>query len=264
MKKLWPELLVFVLFLLGDLLWDGLALAAAGVAAGFLAFGILLLFRKKKPGLIVEGLLFGGITALGELVDYPGGTLILMELVLGLILMVSVLSGKNIISKMTGGLGRGLFSEQQSRILSVTLGSVFIIHAVFCTIIAFSGFLNWWIGGVLFFLMYLTALRTSRARMNSALRDSLPALVEEPDGVYNLEVSGQISGRILLTGETGSAVTAETISIESMPHEFLKQLETVMKRRGMRSITVDCWIGDEIELEMQGYTCINGKWRKRL
>lgn len=264
MKKLWPELLVLVLFLIADLFWDGLASASAGASAGLLAFGVLLLFKKKKPGLIVEGLLFGGITALGELVDYPGGTLILMELVFGLILAVSVFSGKNIISRMAGGFGKGLFSEQQSRILAMTIGSVFLIHAVLCTILAISGTLNWWIGGVLFFLMYLLALRVSKARMNSALQDFLPMLVAEQNGAYRLEVSGQISGRILLTGETGSAVAVETISIESMPHEFLKQLETVMKRRGMRSIVIDCWIGDEIELEMQGFVCIHGKWRKRL
>jgi len=46
------------------------------VAAGLLAYLILLAFKKNRPGLIVEGFVFGGITALGEAVNYPGGTLI--------------------------------------------------------------------------------------------------------------------------------------------------------------------------------------------
>lgn len=264
MKKLWPELLVLVLFLLGDLLWDGIASAAAGAAAGFLAFLILLLFKKKKPGLIIEGLLFGSITALGELVDYPGGTLILMELVFAVILLVSVLSGKDIISRMAGGLGKGLFSEQQSRILSVTLGSVFLFHSALCTILALLGFFSWLIGGILFFVTYLLGLQMSRAGMKRAVRDSLPVLLEEKEGIYRLELRGLISGKIRLTSETGITVIAEIVSIESKPHEFLNQLETVMKRRGMRSFSIDCWIGDEIELEMQGFIAFDGKWRKRI
>lgn len=263
MKKLWPELLVLVLFLLGDLFWNGLASAAAGAAAGLLAFGILLIFKKKKPGLIVEGLIFGGITALGEFVDYPGGTIILMELVFGVTLLVSVLLGKNLISKMAGGFGKGLFSEAQSRVLSIILGYVFFSHSVLCTILALTGFLNWMTGGTLFIFMYLSALRMSKSRMKSAIKDSLPALQEE-EGVYRLKAEGQTFGRIRLTDEDGTAVTAEIVSIESKPYEFLKQLETVMKKRGIRIFTIDCWSWDEIELEMRGFAILDGKWRKRI
>jgi len=264
MKKLWPELLVLVLFLLGDILWDGLASAAAGVAAGLLSFILLLAFRKKKPGLIIEGLIFGGVTALGELVDYPGGTLILMELALAVILLVSVFSGRNILAGMAGGLGKGLFSDQQSRILSKTLGFVFLIHSLLCTILALLGFFNWQTGGFLFLAGYLLALKLSKPGMKNAALDSLPVLVEEEESICRLETHGSVVGKLTLTDENSTSVTARIISMELPPHDFLSKLEIAMKRRGIRGLIIECWNWDEIELEMDGFVKNEGKWRKRL
>ncbi|MCK5035985.1 MAG: hypothetical protein KAS73_08855 [Candidatus Sabulitectum sp.] len=264
MKKLWPEFLVLGLFLLGDVLWDGLISAAAGAGAGIFAFLILLFFKIKKPGLIVEGLLFGGITALGEFVDFPGGTIILMELVLGAILLVSMIIGRNLITAMAGGLGKGLFSKSQYRILSMTLGSVFLLHAVLSVIMALCGFLNWWSGGILFLLLYFFALGLSRSGMKKAVMKSMPELVEENEGIYRLEAEGRTSGKMYLTGETSNTTTIQIISMELRPHEFLKQLEMAMKRRGVRGLSIDCWDGDEIELEIQGYVNINEVWKKRI
>ncbi len=264
MKKLWPEFLVLGLFLLGDVLWDGLASAAAGAGAGVFAYLILLFYKIRKPGLIVEGLLFGGITALGTFVAYPGGTIILMELVLGAILLVSLITGRNLIAAMAGGLGKGLFSESQYRILSIVMGSVFLLHAVVCTILALSGFLSWWIGGILFLLFYFPALGFSRSGMKKAVLKSIPELVEQNDGSHVLKAEGRTSGKIRLTGETSNTTIVQMISMELKPHEFLKQLEIAMKRRGVRGLSIDCWDTDEIELEIQGYAKINGVWKKRI
>ncbi|MCK5841829.1 MAG: hypothetical protein KAH31_06665 [Candidatus Sabulitectum sp.] len=264
MKKLWPEFLVLGLFLLGDVLWDGLTSAAAGAGAGIFAFLILLFFKIKKPGLIVEGLLFGGITALGEFVDFPGGTVILMELVLGAILLVSMITGRNLITAMAGGLGKGLFSRSQYRILSMTLGSVFLLHGVMSVIMALYGFLNWWSGGILFLLLYSFALGISRSGMRKVVIKSMPELVEDNEGNYLLEVEGRTSGKLRLAEETSNTTTIQLISMELRPHEFLKQLEIAMKRRGIRSLAIDCWDRDEIELEIQGYVKINEVWKKRI
>jgi len=263
-KKLWPEFLVLGLFLLGDVVWDGLISAAAGAGAGIFAYLILLFFKIKKPGLIVEGLLFGGITALGEFVDFPGGSIILMELVFGIILLSTAFFGKNIIHKMAGGLTRGLFSESQSRLLSIVLGSLLLAHSLLCTVLAVLGFLNWLVGGILFLAMYLLALRISKASMKNAVLNSLPVLVQEEDNIYRLEAGGVISGRIRLKDETGTMVTTELMLVESKPHEFLKQLEIALGRRGIRSYIIESWSWDEIELEMQGFRNINGKWIRKL
>ncbi|MEA3267035.1 MAG: hypothetical protein U9P42_08880 [Candidatus Fermentibacteria bacterium] len=264
MKKLWPEFLVLGLFLLGDVVWDGLASAAAGAGAGILAYLVLLFFKIKKPGLIVEGLLFGGITALGEFVDFPGGTIILMELVLGAILLVSMIIGRNLITALAGGLGKGLFSRSQYRILSMTLGSVFLLHAALSVVMALYGFLSWWSGGILFLLLYFFALGLSRSGMKNAVVKSMPELVEENEGNYRLEAEGRTSGKMRLAGESSNATTIQLISMELRPHEFLRQLEIAMKRRGVKSLAIDCWDRDEIELEIQGYVKINEVWKKRI
>ena len=264
MKTLWPELLVLALFLTGDLFWDGYASAAAGVAAGLLAFIILLAFKKSRPGLVVEGFVFGGITALGEAVNYPGGTLILMELVFAAVLLVSVITGGDIISHLTGGIGRGLFSRRQSQILSTTLGTAFLLHSVVCTALAMFGKLELWSGGILFAVVYLLSLRASRSKMKKAVLETLPLLVEEQDGVYRVEKLGEMSGRIKLPEEAGTIFTVEIVSIHAKQHEFLKQLEAVAAGLGKPGIALEKWTGDEIELEMRGYTQTGGNWRKRL
>ncbi|GEM_PF-1443107 len=263
-KKLLPELLVLALFLTGDLFWDGYASAASGVAAGLLAYIILAVFKKSRPGLIVEGLVFGGITALGEAVNYPGGTLILMELVFAVVLLVSVLAGGDIISHMTGGIGRGLFSRRQSQILSTTLGAAFFLHSAVCTALALAGKLEWWSGGILFAAVYLLSLRASRSKMKKALLETVPLLVKEQDGVYCVEKLGAISGRVRLPEEAGIVFTVEIVSIHTEQHEFLKQLETIATGLGKPGIVLKNWPGDEIEPEMRGYTQTGENWRKRL
>ncbi|MCP4647207.1 MAG: hypothetical protein GY852_05630 [bacterium] len=263
MRKLWPELFVLGLFLLGDFLWDGLASAVAGAGAGILAFGILLLFKRKKPVLILEGLLFGGVTAVGEFVNYPGGTLILMELIFGVVLTASSLLGRDIISGITGGLGKGLFSLEQSGILSLTLGSVLLIHSVLSTLLALTGLLNWWVGGALFALIYTVALKQSRAGMKKAELDSLPQLIEEGE-LFRLRAGGTTLGSVHLTVEGTSQGIIEIAALDGSSYKFLDFLETACKRRGLRTISVDCWPLDEIELEMRGYSFAKGLWQKRL
>ncbi len=262
-KAFMPELVVLALFLTSDLFWDGYVSAAAGIVAGIVAFLLLLVFKKRKPALVIEGLIFGGITALGEFVDYPGGTVILMELVIAFVLLISLLFGADVISKMLGDIGRGLFSQRQSRVLSITLGSVLLVHSLVSTVLAVSGLLTWWIGGIVFLLLYLPALRLSGSRMKSAVTDSMPLLVEDGEGVFKLVAEGMVSGTIKLPAEAETVVTADICSVEVPSHEFLRQLEAAMRNRGLPGMILNGWTRDEIELEIAGFILINGKWRKR-
>jgi hypothetical protein len=264
MKAFLPELIVLALFLSVDLLYNGLTLAVAGVAAGLSAFFILLVFKKKKPGLILEGIFFGGVTAIGEFVDYPGGSLILIELLLGATLVLSALAGKNILSGMAGGLGKGLFSPQQSGILSSSIGSVFLVHSVVCTVLSILGHLDLAIGAVSFAVFYAIALKISSGKMKSAVRNTLPLLVQEPGEFFRLECGGKVTGRIRLESEAGIVSVSGIVSAQLPLHEFLEQMEIALKRKGALIISIRNWPGDEIELEMRGYTSFSGEWRKRL
>jgi len=264
MKLILPEVMVLLLFLLGDLLWDGLASAAAGVAAGLSAYLILLAFRRNKPGLMLEGLIFGAVTALGEVADYPGGTLILMELLIGTALVGSTLAGKNILKRMVGEIGKGLFSRRQYGILSLVSGSLFLIHSIICTALFTQGLLNLPTGAVLFAVLYLTALKIISQRMKSEGRDTFPLIIQEDTGNCRLDIRGRVSGKFSLENRGRTASVADVVLTDVPVHEFLTQLEAVLKGRGTDIISMRNWSGDEIELEMRGYAFLNGEWRKRL
>lgn len=124
MIGLWPELLVLLLFLASDFFLTGMAAAAGGLGAGLVSFLVLLVAGRRKPSLLVEGLLFGGVTALGVVVDFPGGNLILMELVIGVIFLISVPLGWDLLEKMTGKYGRGLLLRGFGGVLALALGMV--------------------------------------------------------------------------------------------------------------------------------------------
>ena len=49
-SAIWPELLVAVLFLAGDLIWDGTAAGIAGAAAGVISF-LIETYPCKNTGL---------------------------------------------------------------------------------------------------------------------------------------------------------------------------------------------------------------------
>jgi len=263
-KSLWPELLVLALFLAGDVFCDGMVSAAAGVAAGVVSFLVMLLFRRRKPGLIVEGLIFGGVTALGEILSFPGGNLILMELVAGLILLSSALFRWNIMERMAGGMGKGFVSSAGAKILTITLGGVFFIHSVTFALLSAYGSGGTVFGIVLFVVLYLVALRYSRGRIRRAERASFPRLVSRDGGDAFLEEGGSVLGKMRVT-ENGGGIVQVSSPVLSVPApEFLKTLEVCLRSNGFRFVHIEGWQGDELDLEIDGYTEYGGKWKKRI
>lgn len=262
MKALWPELLVLVLFLTGDIFFSGMDAAAAGVAAGVAAYVILLCTGKKKPGLLMEGLVFGAITALGTFVQFPGGSLILMELVLGLILLVSVPAGWNLLAKMAGGAGRGLFSSKQAGIMSLAMGGTFTAHALLYAGLHLAGHGSVWAGAVLFAVLYISSLRLSAGRMKTSRAEDGPVVTDSAGGLLNISFQSTLLGTFRLGN--GSIAEISEISLETQEHVFLRNLEIYLKSRGFRSVSISQWPEDEIELQMRGYSLLAAKWRKAL
>lgn len=264
MTALWPEFLVLVLFLAGDLLWSGIASAAAGLAAGILSFLVLLLFGRRKPGLIAEGVVFGGVTALGEIVSFPGGTVILMELVLGLILLVSVLFRWNIMEKMAGGMGKGFISSEGQGVLTAAMGAVFTLHSMIYAVLDWNGAGGLLTGISVFAGLYLIALRLSSKRIREAERAALPVIMDGPGDRSALKKNGSVLGTMILNdrGRRTAAITEPTLGVA--PGEFLRDLEICLRRAGFRFLVLDDWQEDVLELEMDGFTKVQGCWKKPL
>lgn len=264
MKKYWAELLILILFLVSDLVWDGLASALATVFAGILAFLVLLISGTKKPMLLLEGLGFGILIFVGEFVTYPGGKILFFELIFALILLVPAIFKKNILQKFMGSLGKGLFSAKEAFRLSLILGFIMLSHAVICTILALTGFFSWWVGAILFVSIYLVVLKKTKRGTLQLAEKSLPVLKSESEGNYSLEVGSVSLGKMSIVYENPSSVLIEVISIESSVHELLWELEKALRILKVRTISIINWHFDEMELEMDGYVIFAGKWKKKL
>ncbi len=85
----------------------------------------------------------------------------------------------------------------------------------------------------------------------------------EAEGLFRLEKQGTICGSLRLISEDGIIGVAEVVTLGTTPHEFICILEDALRKRGFRGIAIDTWPYDEIELEMKGYSLLDGKWRKR-
>ena len=264
MTVLWPELLVLVLFLAGDLFWDGMASAAAGAAAGVVSFLVLLLFRRKKPALILEGFVFGGITALGETVAFPGGTVIFMELILGLILSFSALFRWNIIEKMAGGLGKGFISSAGQGILTAVMGGIFTLHSVVYAILTYLGAGDLLTGVILFAVLYIAALKLYASRIKEADRSEMPILFKDREDGFVLKKKNENLGTFALNDKGRGTAVVSGVSTQVSTGEFLAALEKCLRREGFRFLLVHNWQEDELELEMDGYSRFQEFWRKPL
>jgi len=263
-KKYWPELLILVLFLVSDFVWDGLASAIATASAGILAFLILLVSGKTKPLVLLEGIGFGLLIFIGDFVTYPGGSILFFELIFALILLVPAIFKKSILQKFMGSLGKGLFSEKEALRLSLILGFILLSHTVICTVLALTGFFSWWVGAILFVSIYLIVLKKTKRGTQQLAEKSLPVLKSENDGNYSLEVGSASLGKMSIIYENPSSVFIEVISIESSVHELLWELEKALRILKVRTISIINWHFDEMELEMDGYVIFAGKWKKKL
>lgn len=261
---LWPELTVLLLFLAADLIWSGMAAAAAGVAAGVASFTALFISGRKKPSLLIEGLIFGGVSALGELIAFPGGNLILMEIVLGTILLVSIPFGWNLMGRMAGDLGRGFFSNARSNVLAAAMGFVFTLHGGLFVLLSLNGAGSLLAGAVLFAALYAAALRFSSKRMREAARSEFPELIEAGDGRTAVREGGETLGRF--SHDPGPAGILRITGLEAdVPlHRFLSAMEKALAAAGHSAVLITGWEGDGLELEMNGFVEYEGGWRKGL
>ncbi|PIE53328.1 hypothetical protein CSA37_01970 [Candidatus Fermentibacteria bacterium] len=256
MKHYWPEFLVLALFLAGDFLFSGMASAAAAAAAGVLAFLILLVSGKKKPALVVEGLFFGAVTAAGELTDFPGGTVILLELSIGSALLLSALFKWKLLERMS----MGMVPSAQAAVMTLVMGSVFTVHSLVFTGLVLAGHGSLPVGILIFAVLYFSGIRFSVSGMNAD--KSGPGLVSGEDGT-TLLVNGTLeTGTVELS--MGDIAVAEKITLSASGDVFLRTLEEYLRRKGCRVLSIGSWPEDEIDLEIRGYVKIADMWKKRL
>lgn len=261
MAGLWPELLLALLFLVGDILFTGVKAAAAGALAGFIAFTAARIAGKRKPILLVEGLALSAVTLAAELLSFPGGALALAGIVLGAFLFVTGLRGRPALAHVAGPMVGRLISDEEGAVLSVFAGGAFLVYGAATAALSASGR-----GGQVSGLVLLPAVMAlagvlSGRRLRKLRERSVPRLAEpEGSGLSTLSVRGLPAGRVKVT-EEGSVAVVEVHELEA---ESLALLEKALARAGYRSLVVTAWPHDPVHLEIGGYSGGGGHWRKVL
>ncbi len=259
MRALWPEALLAVLFLAGDLFFAGTAAAAAGASAGVIAYLASLLSGRGKAVLLVEGLVLSVLTLTAHFTSFPGGAFTLSEVVLGAFLLVSGIRGKPALAAMAGPLARGMMSKDEVSVLTMSTGGAFLFHGVASVLLCSSGDGNPLIRTVLLVPVFLAAGALSGRRLRKIRKQALPVLEGSDDGMV-LTAGGVRMGKVRVRGE-GTAAVVEVIEMEPGSLPFL---EKALTRLGHRAVLVTSWPHDSLLLSINGYSASGPNWRKIL
>jgi len=256
-SAIWPELLVAVLFLAGDLIWDGTAAGIAGAAAGVISFLALLPFRRRKPGLIAEGALFG-------IMAFLGAGLIHAEALLGALLLLSAAFRWNLPGRVAGGMLKGILGEDGTRLFSLFMGAVFMLHAGAYVLLERAGLGGTLNGAILFAALYLPALAVTSRRVRKITQYSRPVVSVMEDGTAVLLSDGSelLSLRLRRQGERIAAV--EFLSPKVPGSRIIVELSKALSLDGYEMMTITQWEGDPLDLEMDGFSETPQGWIKRL
>lgn len=265
MRRLWPEILVLLLFLGGDVLWDGPASALAGLTAGALSYLLLVIMGRNRPALLAEGAVFSALSFTGTLLPVPGGTLIFTEAIIGVLLLSSGLLGWKVISRLSGELGRGLIPSGTVPLLERTMGAVFLIHSTAYGFFAYFHDDSLPVGILIFIALYMAGIHRIRRLQRSGRADETPEerfTASESDGRFRIERNGEVL--CVLGLEEGSTAIAKIriYSMEGTPREILVCLTGFARRRGFRVLSIQGWTADPLELELDGFKPLDGVYRR--
>ncbi len=259
MRDLWPEALLAVLFLAGDLFFSGTAAAAAGASAGVVAYLASVIAGRRKPVLLLEGFVLSSLTLIAVVTSFPGGAFALSEIALGLFLLVSGLRGKPALTAMAGSLGRGMIPEREGSILSAFAGGAFLFHGAVSAVLAVLGHGATLLNIAIMLPVFLATGALSGRRMREIRKQRLPVLEGDDDRMF-LSTGGVRLGEVRLHGE-GTAAVVEVVDLEP---GNLPLLEKALARLGHRSVLVTVWPHDTLMLSMNGYAAAGPNWRKIL
>lgn len=259
MRALWPEVLLAVLFLAGDLFFSGTAAVAAAASAGAIAYLASLLAGRRRTVLLLEGIILAALSLAALLTSFPGGPFILFELVLGAFLLVSGLLGKPALEAVTGSLAKGMIPSEGGSFLSAYAGGAFLFHGALSVLINVLAGADTLLCALLSLPVFVAAGVLSSRRLGRIRKLSLPVLEGAGDGM-TLKAGGKRLGEVTVHGE-GSAAAVAVIEMEP---GNLPLLERALARLGHRAVLITAWPHDTLLLSMSGYSEAGPNWRKIL
>ncbi len=262
-------LLVLAGYLAAELLLGGYAAAIAVFGLGLAEFSFVLAVSKKNhPSLILEGAVLAGIGVLGEILSragFTGAEYVLLELVIGGVLILSTLMGRpwleSLMKRMAGFSAGPEFAGDAS----IAMGALFVVHGSFMGAFLLStGSIPVPQAILVFAVLYAAVVLCLKRRQRSRMERDTPKLSPGIDERWNLEMKGRRLGSMELRMAPAAAVsnveTADGVAV----HEFLEVMERYLKSRGCRAVRFTGWEGDELPLEIGGYSKTPAGWTKPL
>ncbi len=266
---MYPTLIVIAGYLAADIFLDGYIAALAVFALGLGEYLFLLIFRgTKHPALILEGAVLASAGLAGEMLaarGYSGAGYVLLEIILAGVLLISTARGKpwlaSQMKRVTGFSAGREFSGE----MSITMGLVFLSHGILLAVLIVLGGRVPVITAILSFgILYVLAIFRIRNKQRKRNEEYTPRLVKGDEGKLILELLGEKLGSMTMKPGAVTIVTEVEIAENHKVHKFLEILELYLKLQGCRVLRFPVWDGDELLLEMSGYSKTPAGWNKIL
>lgn len=266
---MYPTLVVIAGYLAADIFLDGYTAAFAVFALGLGEFLFLLLFRgTKHTSLILEGAVLASAGIAGDMfagLGYSGAGYVLLELILAGVLLVSTAIGKPWLAsqmKRVAGFSTG---REFSGEMSILMGLLFLLHGIILAVlIILTGKVPAIPAVLSFAVLYVLAIFYLRKKQRKRSKRNTPRLLSGDEGKLILELSGENMGSMVLKPGAVTIVTEVEIAENLQIHKFLETLEGYLRYQGCRAVRFPEWDGDELTLEMSGYSKTPTGWNKIL
>lgn len=266
---MYPTLVVIAGYLAADIFLDGYTAALAVFALGMGEFLFLLLFRgTKHPSLIIEGTVLALAALVGDMLTargYGGAGYVLLELILAGVLLVTNARGKPWLASRMKSIAGFSTSREFSGEMSILMGLLFLSHGIFLSIlIVLNGRVPVITAILSFAVLYALAVFYMRKKQRRVIQKDTPRLLKVDEGKLILELFGEKLGSMVLKPGAVSIVTEIDISENCQVYEYLEALERCLGHMGCRAVRFPVWDGDELTLEMSGYSKTSTGWNKIL
>lgn len=262
-------LLVLAGYLAAEIFLGGYVAAGAVLLLASGEFLFLLGVRKEKHlSLLAEGAVLSAVLLAGERLasmGYGGGGFVLLELVLGGVLTGSALAGRPWLESRMKRLAGFSAGREFAGEASLALGLLFLVHGIFIGILMLaSGGVPVLPAALAFLVLYAGAVMYIRKSQRMRVARNTPRVTVGDDGKAALEVGGRKLGSMELHSGPAAIVTGIELEDGVKAHEFLQAMEHHLRNLGCRAVRLPAWNGDDLALEISGYSKTSTGWNKLL
>jgi hypothetical protein len=261
----WAGAVVLAGYLASDLVLDPPVSSSAIFALALAEYLVLLAAtRRNEAFLLAEGAALAAVDLVAMFVGTPGAGVMLLELVGAAALLLSSAAGRPLLARYARRIP--LLPAEGGMIGRVNLyfGLLLMAHGAVMLAMTLAGDVSTPLAVGAFVLLYLAVMVALR---RSARRDAvrnMPRLVDAGGDEMVLMKGDEELARVSLSGGRIATVAAIDVPGDRRPADVIRPLEAALSGRGCRTVRLQSWPGEDLQLEISGYHRIEGNWQKVL